>query len=47
MLDLKDVVRQNPDAVRTALKNRNYEFDLSSVLELDEEAGNSGQRRNL
>lgn len=37
VLDLK-LVRQNPDAVRTALKNRNYEFDLSSVLELDEEA---------
>lgn len=37
VLDLK-LIRQDPDAVRTALKNRGNNFDLSSVLALDEEA---------
>lgn len=37
MLDLK-VIRQNPDVVETALKNRNYNFDLSELLSIDEEA---------
>lgn len=36
MLDLK-FIRRNPDAVRQALVNRNYDFDLSEVLLLDEE----------
>lgn len=36
MLDLK-YIRQNPDTVRKALSNRNYQFDLDKVLSIDEE----------
>ncbi len=37
MLDLR-LIRQDPEAVRTALKNRQSDLDITPVLELDEEA---------
>lgn len=40
MLDIK-IIRQNPDAIKTALKNRGADADLAGFLKLDE------QRRNL
>src|SRR3990167_3788187 len=36
MLDLK-FIRENPDAVKTAIKNRNLELDIQEVLDLDTE----------
>ena len=35
MLDIK-FIRENPEVVKTALKNRNVEFDLDYLLTLDE-----------
>ena len=35
MLDMK-IVRQNPEKIRKMLKDRTVEFDLDSLLELDE-----------
>ncbi len=40
MLDIK-FIRQNPEAVREALKKRNYRFDFDAFLKLD------GERRDL
>ena len=40
MLDLR-LIRQNPDAVRTALRNRGSDFDISEVLSLDEQVRRS------
>ncbi len=37
MLDLR-LIRQDPEAVRTALRNRRSDLDIGPVLELDEEA---------
>lgn len=34
MLDIK-ILRQNPDAIREALKNRNNDLDISPAIELD------------
>lgn len=34
MLDIK-FIRQNPDLIKKAIKSRNYNFDLDSLLELD------------
>ena len=40
MLDMK-IVRQDPEKIRKMLKDRNVEFDLDSLLDLDK------KRRNL
>jgi seryl-tRNA synthetase len=40
VLDLR-LIRQDPDAVRTALRNRGSDFDISEVLSLDEQARKS------
>ena len=34
MLDIK-ILRTDPDRIRTALKNRNNDLDISPVIELD------------
>ena len=34
MLDVK-MIRENPESIRKMLKDRNVEFDLDSLLELD------------
>lgn len=36
MLDIK-FIRENPDAVKTAIKNRNLKLDINEVLDLDAE----------
>ena len=36
MLDIK-FIRENPDIVKTAIKNRNIKFDIQEVLDLDSE----------
>jgi len=35
MLDLK-VIRENPDLVKEAVKNKNEKADIDKILELDE-----------
>ena len=36
MIDLK-FIRENPDKIKQALKNRNASFDVDALLRLDEE----------
>jgi len=36
MLDIR-FIRENLDVVRTAFENRNYAFDLGTVVKLDDE----------
>ena len=36
MLDIK-FIRENPDIVKTAIKNRGFKFDVQEVLDLDTE----------